>query len=353
MGSSSSSSSSGGASSGGVVDTSGGATSSSSGVPDPDSSTGDAPTVPGCPECTLLAGSLEGGRGIAVDDAHVYFTDEAAGTVERVSLSGGDRTVIASNQGSPYAVAASSDHVYWTIHSAAGAVMRATKDGGAPEFVDDDAAWARGIDLDDTHVYWTRFAAFEGALHRRSMALDEDPELLYTGSAGFAELAVGTSRVFVTSHEPASGGVAFIEPEPEEMMGTVLSVPLAGDLGDIDTSPVGGDVAQPWGIAVRGSQVYFATGEGGASLGPNRIFQLTIGSPPATQLTSEQTAPWGVAADDEWVYFTDHSEVKAVPTAGGEVVVLAAVQNSARSIAVAGELLVWVTKDSVVARPIP
>ncbi len=351
-GESSSSSSSGGA---GVDTSSGGTTTSSSSGPvdGSDSSTGAPPTDPGCPECTVLADGLESGRGVAIDDTHVYFTDQTAGTVERVAIDGGDRMVLASDQDDAYDVTVADGVVYWTRHSAEGRVVRIAKDGGTPEFVDDDTPYARGVAVDDSHVYWTRYASNEGALHRRALDLESPTELLYTGSAGFSELALSSTRVFVSSHDPYTGGVSFIEPPPEEMIGTVLSVPLAGDLDDTETAAVGGEVAQPWGVAIAGDELYFATGDGGGGYGPNRIFQLTIGSPPAAQFTSPQTAPWGVAADDAWVYFTDASEVKAAAADTGDVTVLATMQNSARSIAVNDTMVAWVTKDRVLARPKP
>jgi hypothetical protein len=351
------SSSSSTSSSGGGVDTTGTGSSSSSSAGPADgseSSTGAAPTDPGCPECTVLADGLESGRGVAIDDTHVYFTDQTAGTVERVAIGGGDHMVLADNQDAAYDVTVADGMVYWTRHSEDGGVVRIAKSGGAPELVDEDATYARAVAVDDTHVYWTRFATNAGSLHRRSVDFDGDPELLYTGSNGFSELALSETRVFVSSHEPYSGGgVGFIEPPPEDNLGTVLSVPLAGDLDDTDTAPVGGDVAQPWGIAIAGDEVYFATGDGGGGYGPNRIFHLTIGSPPAAQLTTAQNSPWGVAADDAWVYFTDASEVKAAAVDDGEITVLATMQNSARSIAVNDTTLVWITKDRVLARPKP
>lgn len=343
-------------SSGGVVDTSGGSTgSSSSGSPtDDDGSTGSPPADPGCPECTVLADGLDDGRGVAVDGTHVYFSDQGAGTVERVALDGSGRTTIASEQDGPYDVALSTDLVYWTNHTSDGSVVRAPKEGGAAESVDDEADWARGVAVDDTHVYWTRFAAVEGALHRRPIGLDGPPELLYVASKGFAELALSDSRVFVTSHKPSTGGGAgFIEPPDEFGVGTVFSIPLEGDLDDVETVPVGGDIALPWGIAIEDAHVYFVTGDGEDDYAPNRIWDLTIGAPPPIQMTGEQSAPWGIAADDDWVYFTDASEVKAVPADGGDVVVLATMQNNARSIAVNDSTVVWITADRVLARAKP
>jgi hypothetical protein len=315
-----------------------------------DGTTGSGSADPGCPECIVLADDLANGRGIAVDATHVYFTDQSAGTISRVPIAGGDVETIAMSQAAPYDIAVDGEAVYWTNFDAAGSVQRIAKDGDTPELVDTNTPFPRAIALDATHVYWTGFTANSGALARRPLTLDGSAQTLLTGDAGFAELAVGPDSVYVSSHDPTTGGVGFIEPPPEKMQGAILSVPLDG-IDEPDTLAV---VSQPWGIALTDDgTVVWATGDGAAADGPLRIFRYVLAAPPEEQLTTAQMAPWGVATDGERVYFTDHAEVKAVPTAGGDIVVLATMQNSARSIAVTSDSVYWITQERVLGRPKP
>ncbi|HET6582883.1 MAG TPA: hypothetical protein VFG69_05540 [Nannocystaceae bacterium] len=306
---------------------------------------------PGCPECTVLADDLEDGRGIAVDATHVYFTDTSAGTILRASIAGGEVDTLVMGQAAPYDLAVDGEAVYWTNFAEAGSVQRVAKDGGAPELVDTNTPFPRAVALDATHVYWTGFTSDSGLLVRRPLTLDGSAQTLLSGSAGFAELVVGSQSVYVSSHDPTTeGGVGFIEPPPEDMLGAIVSVPIDG--GDEPESLA--LVAQPFGIALAGDgTLVWATGDGAAADGPQRIFRLELAAPPEEQLTPAQTAPWGVAADEESVYFTDHTEVKSVPVAGGDIVVLATMQDSARSIAVTSDSIYWITQTRVLARPKP
>lgn len=315
-----------------------------------DGTTGDPPGDAGCPECTVLADGLEDGRGIAVDATHAWFTDTSAGAILRLPMAGGEVETIVMSQAAPYDIAVDDDAVYWTNFDAAGSVQRIAKDGVAAELVDTNTVFPRGIALDATHVYWTGFDTDAGGLYRRPLTLDGSTQTLLTASKGFAELVVGSQDVFVSSHTPSSGGVGFIEPPPEEMLGAILSVPLDGS-AEPDNLAL---VAQPFGIALTSDgTLVWATGDGAAADGPLRIFSYALPGGPEQQITPAQTAPWGVATDDAWVYFTDHTDVKAVPVAGGDVVVLATMQDSARSIAVTNDAIYWITQTRVVTRPKP
>jgi len=55
------------------------------------------------------------------DEQHVYWSDDATGTIRRVSIAGGDATVIATGQTSPSELAIDDHAVYWIT---AAAVMR-------------------------------------------------------------------------------------------------------------------------------------------------------------------------------------------------------------------------------------
>ncbi len=58
------------------------------------------------------------------DDRHVYWSDDATGTIRRVSIAGGEATVIATGQGSPSELAIDNQAVYWITE---GSVMKLSK----------------------------------------------------------------------------------------------------------------------------------------------------------------------------------------------------------------------------------
>lgn len=66
----------------------------------------------GAPD-TLAKGLRQPAR-MVLDDNSVYFTDAAAGTVNRVPKAGGDLVVIASGQAAPYGIAVDAQGIYWT-----------------------------------------------------------------------------------------------------------------------------------------------------------------------------------------------------------------------------------------------
>jgi hypothetical protein len=65
--------------------------------------------------------------GLALDDLYAYWTDDVAGTVNRVPLAGGPSIVLASGQQQPGAVVVDDRYVYWTNAATDGAVMRLAK----------------------------------------------------------------------------------------------------------------------------------------------------------------------------------------------------------------------------------
>lgn len=322
-----------------------------------DGSTGDPPAAdPGCPECTVLVDGLEGGRGLALDATHAYYTDQNRGTVERVALAGGAPEVLATDQITPYDVAVDGAHVYWTNFSAAGGVYRMAKGGGAIDVLDDYSSLPRSLVVDATHVYWTTFASGGGGVWRRDLALAATSEQIVFAISGVADLVIDASRVYATSHDPApnGGGVGFIQEPPQEpAVGVVVSVPLAGDPDFDATTILASGIAQPWGLAKAGDALFWANGDGAGSNDANAVMSVDIDAGPAVVLASGQNAPWGVAADDAAIYWTDSTEVRAMPQAGGEPIVLATMQANARSIAVGADAVVWITTVRVLSRPKP
>lgn len=317
------------------------------------STTGMAPVVDmGCPECTVLVDGLVSGRGIALDDTHVYFTDQSEGTVSRIQKGGGDGGVLVGSQDTPYDIAVDATHVYWTNYVDAGDVMRAPKEGGAAEVVASSVR-PRPITVDGTHVYWGTFDDAQGLLYRRDTALAASAELLADMTGGIAELALGKGRIYWTAHTTTVGQGFIVEPPMGPPIGSIFFVGLGGVIDPFMSSQIVTEQAEPWGLAyLPGGRLFWANGDGVGSNLADSVVTLPPGGAPQV-VSSAPSAPWGIAVDTQFVYWTDTQLVMAAPVDGGDVVPLADLQNNARSIAVDDDWVFWITKNRVLQRPKP
>lgn len=316
------------------------------------STTGEGPPAdPGCPECIVLVDELVSGRGLAVDETYVYFTDESQGTISRIMKNGGDGGVIVEGQDAPYGVAVGAEHVYWTNLANSGAVMRAPKEGGRAELVA-TATRPRTVVVDETHVYWGTFEADDGGVYRRVVGLDGPAEQLANMLGGISALVLGDGQLYWTAHAELAGG--FITDPTDLPIGGVFSAPLDGTADPFDPTVLADNQAQPWGIARTPSgQLLWANGDGeAAGYLPDTIMTLSAGGPPAA-LDSDSTAPWGIAADASFAFWTDNERVMAFPLDGETAIQLAEQQNGARSIAVDEDDVFWITRTRVLQRAKP
>jgi hypothetical protein len=313
-----------------------------------DTTTGPMIEDPGCPECLVLADGLVGGRGLFVDATWVYFTDQDAGTIERVPRGGGPRELLQEAQEQPYAVAATSDRVFWTTFVEGGSVVRANLPAGPPIALSADD-FPRMLQIVGDFVYWCTFDDTQGRVRRVPIAgIGMPPETLVTVGSGIADLEVVGSLVYFDAHEPPP--MPGISPE-----GNVYVAPSDVPTPNAATlEPLAVEQAVPWGLAVANDTVFWVNGDGNANDQPLRLMSAPVdGSSFPTELALGQTSPWGVAADETHVYWTDYTEVKALPHAGGEPLVLAEQQNIARSIVVDGDAVYWITRTRVLQRPKP
>lgn len=331
-------------------------TSSSTSGPE-DSTTGGRPSAdPGCPECIVLVDELVSGRGLAVDDTHVYFTDQSQGTISRILKGGGDGGIIVDGQDSPYGIAVDAEHVYWTNRIDNGAVLRAPKEGGRAEVVA-MAMQPRAVAVDETHVYWGAFGSedeFEddgGGVYRRVLGLDGPQGQLASMFGGISALVLGDGQLYWTAHAESVG--SFIEDPNEQPIGGVFSAVLDGTADPANPTILATDQAQPWGIArTPNGQLLWANGDGEESNRPNTVMTASADGP-VVALESGSGAPWGVAADATFAYWTDNDRVTAFPLDGDEAIQLAEQQNGARSIAVDDDDVFWITRTRVLQRPKP
>lgn len=321
--------------------TTGEATSESSG------STGVEPVDPNCPGCIVLAEGLVDGRGLSLHADFVYYTDQGAGTVNRVPKGGGEVEELVNLQAEPYDVVANDEQVFWTTFVEGGSVWRANLPSGPPIPLSSDG-FPRMLQLHGDYVYWCAFDDVEGRVRRvTTVGIGNPPETLVAVGNGVADLVVEGDQVYFTVHEPpARPGLA----PPGVVYKASADVPT--DVLDLEWIAL--DQSEPWGIATAADTIFWVNGPGNPDDQPKSVLSSTnAGGVGPTLLSPGQTAPWGIAADDQTVYWTDYSRVKAVPHAGGEEIVLAEMQLIARSIAVDTEDVFWITRDRVVQRPKP
>jgi hypothetical protein len=337
-----------GSSSGGAdTSSSGDGSGSSSSTSGDDTTTGPIIEDPGCPECTVLAVDLMGGRGLFVDADWVYFTDQTGGTVERVPKGGGARELLQEGQPEPYGVTATSEHVFWTTFVEGGSVVRANLPDGPPIALSADG-FPRMIQLVGDHVYWCSFDDVEGRVRRvQAVGIGQPPETLVSVGSGVADLEVVGPLVYFTAHEPPP--MPGLAPEGNVY---VAASDVPTDPADVVLLAV--EQAEPWGMAVGAGTVFWVNGDGNGNDQPLRLMSAPVdGTSNPTELQTDQVAPWGVAADDQYVYWTDFTEVRALPHRGGEPIVLAEQQNIGRAIVVDDDHVYWITRDRVLQRPKP
>lgn len=152
-----------------------------------------------------------GWSGIAIDGTSVYWTDDGAGTVVKMALSGGAPVTLASGLDTPDSIALDAANVYFTEGSGPGQVMKMPLSGGTPVKLADDPLGPSGLEVDTTNVYWTENYYDKNGmspLMRVSLAAGA-PEMVALWGAvegeGIAGYAVGATGVhFITAGSKAT-----------------------------------------------------------------------------------------------------------------------------------------------------
>lgn len=105
---------------------------------------------------TLVA-NVKSPRGIAVDDANVYYTSYGDGTVSKVPRAGGAPTVIAASRFQPAAIAVDAAFVYWLDEYEGGSVLRMPLEGGQVTTIAAGQSLPHALAMDDKSIYWANY----------------------------------------------------------------------------------------------------------------------------------------------------------------------------------------------------
>ena len=81
-----------------------------------DRSAEDLGNVVGLEHVNVLVPDQQGPQEIAIDDTHLYWSNEVEGSVNRVAKRGGPATALARNQQRPYGVCVDTKYVYWVAY---------------------------------------------------------------------------------------------------------------------------------------------------------------------------------------------------------------------------------------------
>jgi hypothetical protein len=105
-----------------------------------------------------LAGFGGGGLVLNLAEGQMYFSNDAAGTIQRANLDGSGRTTLVSGQNDPHSarVDFAGGHLYWPEHGA-GRIRRANLDGSGLTTLVTGLSQPVLVDLDPAagHIYWT------------------------------------------------------------------------------------------------------------------------------------------------------------------------------------------------------
>ena len=238
-----------------------------------------------------LATVAEDEIGIAVNATDVYFTMSRAGTVSRVSRSGGAVQVLATSQPfpAPGEIALDSKNVYWVNQGASqgtGSVMKLSLTGNTPEALATSEIGPIAIAIDGSNVYWAGYADVgEGAIMKVPIAGGTKVQLAVGDSMRYPyRIAVDATDVYWIN--AGSGPVTD---------GSIMRVPQAG--GTIVT--LAADLGPGQGLVVTGGTVYFVSKSGVQSVSSSGGAVSTFKStPPGAQQWVD------IAADTTSIYLS-------------------------------------------------
>jgi len=266
------------------------------------------PPIPCDGGCVLLR--VDGGtpKGLAIDDAGtIYVAMHDSRAIYRVQEDGTGAGVAISDAGAVIGIAVDDDLVYWgdttTSYMRYAKKTNTTMQGSVASIV----PWSVRVGVGG--VFWGEFN-----LGQASKVMSYDPDggaarPLSTNEQAVADIALDATQVFVLT-DPSDAGSGYIRRIPKSGTGaTATSAPIAhGHHG-----------------FVSGTNVYFTAGAGTTE---GTVYTLPVdftdGQSP-TKIATSQPSPWGIAVRGTTVYFatSDDGKINTTTTSGGPVFSLA------------------------------
>lgn len=225
-----------------------------------------------------LAPGEDAPRGIAIDDANVYFARSQFGEIARVPKAGGAITVLATHQDFPEGIALRDGTLFWTTSGTSfSGALTSLVPGGAPRALATQLGNPAGLFVDGTHVYWVDEESRgpgPGEVLRIPRA-GGAPEVLASGQHSPFAIVVRDGRVYWSSNDAVT----------------------ALDIGGAPTVLAAKQFFAR-GIAVDDAFVYWT------NAGAGTVNKMPLRGGAITAIATGEASPMGVAIDDSCVYWT-------------------------------------------------
>jgi hypothetical protein len=264
--------------------------------------------------------------GLAVDDASVYFSNNAS-VLQRVAKDGGGRTTLSTEPGSLYAIGVDDTSVYWSSAASNGSVRRADKvDGGSVvTLASNQSTPIISLALDSTHVYYT--AKGLSQVMRVMKNASAGPEVIDGPVTGPTGIAVDDTWFFYTLIPGANPGAVMARRKDLSQSST----PLASGIG------VPGDV-----VIDSVSVYYTAYADGTVKV----VGKPGVGG--GITIASGQNSPNGLAVDTSQVYWGSYAgqAVSRSPKASSSPSILANALSPVMAVAVDDCCVYWIARGN-------
>jgi hypothetical protein len=275
---------------------------------------------------------------MALSGSAIYWTDandgsNATGYVRRVSMTGGDASVLSSGKGPYLGIAVDAGDAFWTGFGS-GTILTVSIDGGTPTTLVAGAMEPYRLAERDGEVYWTDITEQSVMMVAKAGGT---PTLLAKVGPGLSPHGIAvddTSVYWAASETPCSLGTPGCVVPPH--LGRIMKAARGG--GPVIT--LAEDQAGPSNITLDADNAYWVNSVGGEVMRVSK----SGGSP--VMLASSQTGPTDIAVDASSVYWgvtesaAGTGAVLRVPLGGGTPETLASKQSPA-SIVVDGTSVYW------------
>jgi len=243
------------------------------------------PKAGGAPNA--IVEGLDSPSGLAVQNGTIDFAEFNGDVLASVTTSGGAFTTLASNQDGAYDVTSANGGVYWTTFR--GCTVRRISNGGSAELDVANQPFSRIVSGGD-FVFWISYE--DKSVVRFDVTTSEHATLVSGGNNPPFSIATDGATLYFGETSATQSTVASIPATGGAT--TTLFSSTCGDATDAGTGLVGSCLAS---IATDGAWVYF-TGEGLV----RKV--ATDGSGLAT-IAAGQSRPYAIAVDDKCVYWSN------------------------------------------------
>ena len=186
---------------------------------------------------------------LAVDGAHVYWSNTSAGTIGRANMDGSNiNQSFITGATNPWGVAVDGGHVYWSNNTSAGSIGRANLDGtGVNQRFISETYFPKAVAVDGSNVYW---GTAYGSIGRANLDGSAANQLFILGASGLAGVAVDGTAIYWANSNTGKIGRANLDGS-----------------GANQSFVTGASGSGPTGVAADGAHVYW----GNTSASPSTI----------------------------------------------------------------------------------